>query len=246
MNLRVGASPSAALAGRVVLVTGASGGLGARAVCACAQAGATVVLLGRHRRRLERVYDQIVGLGGEPLLYPLDLAGAGPEDYAELARRLEVELGGLDGLLHCAADFSGLTPLDNADPVRLAQTIHVNLTARIWLSQACLPLLRRRQDAALVLVLDDPSRVAQAYWGGYGVAQLGQRGLLATLHQETAAGPVRVGALQPGPMRTPLRARAFQSQDDAAADPAVYAAACVTLLSRSGQVHRGTIWSPSP
>ncbi|MFT4247698.1 MAG: SDR family NAD(P)-dependent oxidoreductase [Pseudomonas sp.] len=245
MTLTQGHAPPTSLAGRVVLVTGASGGLGAASARACAAAGATVVLLGRQVRKLERVYDVVAAAGPEPLLYPLDLAGATPDDHAELAGRLRSQLGRLDGVLHCAADFPGLTPLENADPAVLARSLHVDLTARLWLSQACLPLLRDRDDAALVFVVDDPARVGQAYWSGYGIAQHAQRGLVASLHQETAAGPVRVCGLQPGPMRTPLRARAFQHQDDReAADPGRYANACVTLLSASGAVHRGAIWSP--
>ncbi|MDD9154543.1 SDR family NAD(P)-dependent oxidoreductase, partial [Plantibacter flavus] len=97
-----------ALDGRVVLVTGAHGGLGSAAAVACAEAGATVVLLGRKLPKLNRVYDAVAKAGAGPLLYPLDLEGAGPDDYAELADRLHAELGRLDGVLHCAAEFKGL------------------------------------------------------------------------------------------------------------------------------------------
>ncbi|MBO9740657.1 SDR family NAD(P)-dependent oxidoreductase [Xanthomonas axonopodis pv. begoniae] len=237
---------SAALSGRVVLVTGAAGGLGAAAAQACAAAGATVVLLGRKVRPLERIYDAVAALGAEPLLYPLDLAGATPDDYATLAQRLRTELGGLHGLLQCAADFSGLTPTELASPADFARALHVNLTARAWLTQACLPLLRQQDDAAAVFVVDDPARVGRAYWGAYGAAQHAQRGLIATLHHETAAGPVRVSGLQPGPMRTALRARAFtHHEDNDAVDAARYAPACVSVLSAAGATHRGAIWSPS-
>ncbi|WP_017914165.1 SDR family oxidoreductase, partial [Xanthomonas sp. SHU 166] len=112
------------------------------AALACAQAGATVVLLGHKPARLNRVYDAIAAVGAAPLLYPLDLLGATPPDYATLAERMQGELGRLDGLLHCAADFAGLTPFEHADPAQFARAIHVNLTAAAWLTQACLPLLR--------------------------------------------------------------------------------------------------------
>ncbi|MFC3550112.1 SDR family NAD(P)-dependent oxidoreductase [Lysobacter cavernae] len=234
-----------ALVDRVVLITGAHGGLGAAAAHACARAGATVVLLGRKLPKLNRLYDTVAQSGPEPLLYPLDLEGATPDDYAELAQRLEAELGRLDGVLHCAADFGGLTPLAQTDPAAFARAVHVNLTAPWWLSQACLPLLSKAGDAALVFALDDPARVGQAYWGGYGVAKHGLAGLVGMLHAELANSPVRVAGLQPGPMRTALRAKAYVEENDrTAVDPSAYAAACVTLLSPAGAVHRGQVWSP--
>ena len=233
-----------ALEGRVVLVSGAQGGLGSVAAQACARAGATVVLLGRKPAKLNRVYDACAKSGAEPMLYPLDLEGASPDDYAELADRLFRELGRLDGLLHCAAEFRGLTPLEHTDPAVFARAVHVNLTAPWWLSQACLPLLKQSPDAALVFALDDAARVGQAYWGGYGVAQHGLGALVGMLHAELATSTVRVSALQPGPMRTGLRARAYaEDEDQQARDPAAYADACVTLLSPAGAGHRGQVWS---
>lgn len=237
---------SGVLDGRVVLVTGATGGLGSAAAQACARAGATVVLLGRKVPRLNRVYDAVAACGPEPLLYPLDLEGATPDDYAEMAARVEGALGRLDGVLHCAAEFRGLTPLLHTDPAAFARALHVNLTAPWWLSQACLPLLAKAPDAALVFAVDDLARVSQAYWGGYGVAQHGLDALIRILHAECANSSVRVSGLRPGPMRTALRAKAYVEEDDRLArDPAAYAEACVTLLSPAGAAHRGQVWSPA-
>jgi NAD(P)-dependent dehydrogenase (short-subunit alcohol dehydrogenase family) len=233
---------TASLADRVILVAGAGGGLGSAAAIACAAAGATVVLLGRKPRRLDRVYTAVEAVGPEPLLYPLDLEGATPDDYATLAERLQSELGRLDGVLYCAADFAGLTPFEHADPAAFARAVHVNLTAPAWLAQACLPLLRQRDDAALVFTVDDPARVGRAFWGGYGAAQHGLRGLITALHDELANSPVRVSGLQPGPMRTALRARAYSIDEDGMArDPVACAAAAVELLSAQGIAHRGTV-----
>lgn len=238
-----------ALAGRVILINGAHGALGSAASLACARAGATVVLLGRKVPKLNRVYDAIVksdaGESPTPVNYPLDLEGASPDDYAQMAASIDSELGRLDGVLHCAADFPGLTPLEHTDPAAFARALHVNLTAKWWLTQACLPLLKRAADSALVFVVDEPERVGRAYWGGYGIAQRGLMALVGMLHEELATSPVRVAALKPTPMRTPLRAKAYVDEDDmVSGDPAPHADDCVTLLSATGAVHRGSIWSP--
>ena len=230
------------------MVTGAHGGLGAAAAHACARAGATVVLLGRKVRKLNRVYDAIArdpcGLP-EPVNYPFDLSGAEYGDCMELAGRVGAQLGRLDGILHCAAEFPGLTPLEHTDPGQFARVLHVDLTARWWLTQACLPLLRNALDAAVVFVLDDEGPAA--YRGAYGIAQHGQRALLETLHAEHASSSVRFHGLRPGPMRTPLRARAHVSDDDRRArDPAVAADACVALLSPAGAAHRGLVLDAAP
>lgn len=241
------AATGAALQDRVVLVTGAAGGLGSAASLACARAGATVILLGRKVPKLNRLHDAIAREGAAPVLYPLDLEGASPDDYAELATRIEAGLGRLDGLLHCAAEFRGLTPLEHTDPAAFARALHVNLTAPWWLTQACLPLLRRADDASVVFLLDDPARVGQAFWGGYGVAQHGLAALVGTLHAELANTSVRVSALRPGPMRTALRAKAYVDDGDRQArDPSAYAEACVALLSAAGVAQRGTIFQPAP
>ena len=228
-------SPEArALEGRVVLVAGAAGGLGSAAAVACAQAGATVVLLGRKVAPLNRVYDAAKAVGPEPLLYPLDLVGASPDDYDELVRRIEAELGRLDGVLHCAAEFKGLTPLLHTDPADFARAIHVDLTARWWLTQACLPLLAKSDAGAVVFAIDDPARSGAAFWGGYGLVQPAQAALVPMLQAELGDHGPRVSGFQPGPMRTPLRARAYQPNGDADARPASdHAEACAAEILSS-------------
>lgn len=236
----------AVLAGRVVLIVGAHGGLGEAAAAACASAGATPVLLGRKVPRLNRLHDRLRATGAAPALYPLDLEGASPDDHADLAARIGDAFGHLDGVLHVAADFPGLTPLEHTDPAAFARALHVNLTARWWLTQACLPLLRRSADSAVVFAIDDPARTTGAYWGGYGLAQAGLGALVAMLHAELANSTVRISGLAPPPMRTPLRARAHVEEDDRIArHPGEIARHCVTLLSAAGAVHRGHIWSPT-
>lgn len=240
-------STDGALRDRVVLIAGAAGGLGAAAAVACARAGATTVLLGRKVAPLNRVYDAAKAVGPEPVLYPLDLEGASPDDFDQLAQALEGEFGRLDGLLHCAAEFRGLTPLQHTDPADFARAIHVDLTARWWLTQACLPLLAKAEAGAAVFVLDDPARTGSAFWGGYGIAQAGQAALVGMLQAEIGAQGPRISGLQPGPMRTGLRAKAYQANADLVARPPTdYADACVTLLSPAGAPWRGRVFEAPP
>jgi len=209
-----GVAPSASLRDRVVLVTGATGGLGRATSLAAAAAGATVVLLGRKVRALESLYDDIERLGGpQPAVYPMDLAGTTPRDYADLAASIERECGRLDGVVHAAAHFDGLQPFDQQKPDEWNRTQQVNVTAPFHMTQACMPLLRQAPDAAIVFVLDDPVRTGKAFWGGYGVAKHALAGLASIVHEETENSRVRTHALLPGPMRTVLRRAAYYGED---------------------------------
>jgi NAD(P)-dependent dehydrogenase (short-subunit alcohol dehydrogenase family) len=228
------AAPAAdTLRGRVVLVTGATGGLGRPCVLAAAAAGATVVLSGRRVRALETVYDEVERIGAPtPAIYPMDLLGATPKDHAELAATIERAFGRLDGIVHAAAHFDTLQPFEQQNPEEWARAQHVNVTAPFLLTSACMPLLRAAPDAAIVFVLDDLERVSRAYWGGYGVAKHALRGLASVVHEETDTSRVRTHAVLPGPMRTALRRAAYYGEDTMAQpDPAHAAAAVAALLA---------------
>jgi len=232
-----------ALSDRTVLITGASGGLGRATALAVTRAGGSAILLGRKVRPLEKVYDELVALGGAPpAIYPLDLSGAAPDDYAQLAATIERECGRLDGIVHAAAHFTGLQAAASIAADEWLRALHVNLSAPFLLTQACLPLLQNAADASVVFVLDDPGRMGRAHWGGYGVAKRGLDGLASILHDELENTPVRINALLPMPMRTALRRAAYYGENtlelplpDAAADAVVY------LLSRDGAAARGKV-----
>ena len=204
------ALPELALRDRVVLVTGANGGLGRACALQCSAAGASVVLAGRKVRALENLYDEIERSGGaRPAIYPIDFEGASPDDYSGLAEAIRLQCGRLDAIIHAAVLFDGLRPLDQIKPIDWLKIHQVNLNAPFLLTQACLPLLREREDSSIVFVLDDPQRVGKAYWGGYGVAKSALAGFAAILHSETDTGPLRIHAVIPPPMRTALRRMAY-------------------------------------
>ena len=194
--------------GRVVLITGAGDGLGAALARACGGAGAEVILLGRTVRKLEGVYDDIVAAGGpEPAIYPLDLEGATPEDYAELAQRVGESIGRLDALVHNAALLGAQTPLEHYPPLEWARVLQANLTGPLLLTQACLPLLRSGTRPAIVFVGDERR---SAYWGAYGTSKAAVKAMAEILRDELETEPaVAVRWIMPGNLRTGFRARAF-------------------------------------
>jgi len=233
-----------ALKDRVVLITGAAGGLGRASAIACAQAGATVLLAGRKRRALEKVYDEIDAVrdAPQPIIQLIDLLGATPADYEKFADTIRDELGGLDGIVHAAARFDGLTPIAMHKQREWVEALHVNVTAPFLLTQACMPLLQERADSAVVFVLDDPERMGRAHWGAYGVSKAGLEQLASILHQETEGSSLRVHALLPAPMRTALRRMAWFGENAENVDlPEAAAQAVVYLLSPRGMDARGKV-----
>lgn len=231
---------SGSLRDRVVLITGATGGLGRATALAAADAGAAVVLLGRKVRALESVYDAIEKSGAaKPALYPMDLAGATPKDYADLAAAIERECGRLDGIVHAAAQFDSLQPFEQQTPEEWMRVQQVNVTAPFLLTGACLPLLKRSIDAAVVFVFDDLERVGKAFWGGYGVAKHALQGLASIVHQETESSSVRTHAVLPGPMRTTLRRAAYYGEDTLSQPEPAHAAAAIAWLLGDAREMRG-------
>jgi NAD(P)-dependent dehydrogenase (short-subunit alcohol dehydrogenase family) len=200
---------------RVILVTGAGDGIGRTAARCLATHGATVILLGRTIRKLEQVYDAIEKVGApKPAIYPMNLEGAAPKDYLDLAQVLETEFGRLDGLLHNAVLFEGLTPLANYDIERWYRILQVNLNAPFLLTQAVLGLLNRSPDASVVFTADPVSEDGAAYWGAYAVAKGGAQTLMKLLANELEANtPIRVNSIDPGRVRTGLTPRAYPGRN---------------------------------
>jgi len=213
-------APADLLAERVVLVTGAAAGIGASAARAFAACGATLVLLDKYVPGLEAVYDTIVEAGGaEPAIYPMQLEGASPHDFDDLAAKLEETFGRLDGLLHNAASLPYLSRLKDYDAQEWMKVMQVNLNAPFLMTQACLPLLLKANDASLILTSDAVGRRAKAYWGAYAVSKFGLEGLMQTLAEELENTHVRVNSVDPGPTRTALRKRVFPGEDANALKP---------------------------
>ncbi len=204
------------LAERVLLITGAGDGIGRAVAVAAAAHGATVILLGRTLRKLEMVYDTIEQAGGpQPAIYPLNLEGASPHDYLDMVSKLEEAFGVLDGIVHNAAELRSLSRIDDYDIDHWYRVMQVNLNAPFLITQACLPLLRKSTAASVLFSADRVGRQGRAYWGAYGVSKFGLEGLMQILADENEGSGIRFNSLDPGPVRTALRAAVYPGEDSA-------------------------------
>lgn len=214
-TLQAYVAPPGILTGRVILVTGAGDGIGKAVSLALARHGATVVLLGKTLRKLERVHDEIVALGAPaPAIAMLNLETALAAEYDALVASLKAEYGRLDGLLHNAAILGTRAPLEMYDVPTWGRVLHINLTAAFALTHVCLPLLRASEDSSVLFTTSSVGRRGKAYWGAYAVSKFGVEGLAQVLADEMEGdGRVRVNCINPGRTRTTMRAQAYPGED---------------------------------
>jgi len=205
-------APADLLKDKIILITGAGDGIGKAAAKAYASHGATVVLLGRTIHKLEDVYDEIIASGSpEPAIYPLNLEGATPKDYDDLANTLDEQFGALHGLLHNAAFLGANTPLQQYDAELWYKVMQVNLNAPFILTQAVLPLMTRSKDSSIIFTIDEKST---AYWGAYGISKAALISFMKILADEMDSDTrVKVNAINPGPVKTAMRLNAFPAAD---------------------------------
>jgi len=197
------------LAQRVILVTGASAGLGRVAALAFARHGASVILHGRNTDRLETLYDEIVSSGAlEPIILPLDLAKADERDFSNVEQAIRAQAGRLDGILHSAVHFTHLTELAHEPLEHWLVSLRVNLAAVHGLTRALSPLLKAAPDASVVATTEMHGLDPAAFWGAFSASQGGLRNWMTIQAQEWTSRPdLRVNLLVPGPVDSPLRAR---------------------------------------
>jgi NAD(P)-dependent dehydrogenase (short-subunit alcohol dehydrogenase family) len=204
------------LQGRVILVTGASQGIGRAVALSCAQHGATVLLLGRNGRNLSEVHAAISSRHGadRAAIVEFDLENALAGDYDALFAAIDERYQRLDGLLHNAGMLGQLAPIEHYDVPTWCRVLQVNLTAAFVLTQILLPLLKRSADASIVFTASSVGRAGRAYWGAYAVSKFALEGLNEVLSEELSGFTrIRVNSLDPGPTRTTLRRQAYPAED---------------------------------
>ena len=159
---------------KVFLVTGAADGIGKAVTIALAEQGATVLMLDKKARHLEKLFDQILERGfTEPVILPVDLMEVNPESATTLAQAIHDDIGRLDGVLHNAAELGSPSPLDQYDMEYWNAVMHTNLQAPYFLTRALLPMLKQDFSTQVLFTSADVGRDATAYWGAYSIAYAG-------------------------------------------------------------------------
>src|SRR5579864_5760415 len=199
------------LAGRIALITGASRGIGAAVAVCFAREGAHVVLAARTVGGLEEVDDAVRAGGGSATLVPLDLREFIKID--ELAAALYERYGRLDILVGNAAEFGVFSPLGHIDPKLWDEVLALDLTANWRLIRAMDPLLRAAPAGRAIFVTSRLGRDALPYYGAYAVAKAGLETLVRIYAGEIARTQVRANLIDPGIVRTRLRAQIFPGED---------------------------------
>lgn len=217
---------------RIILVTGASRGIGRAAAIALAKDGAHVVLVARTVGGLEEVDDEIQKAGGSATLVPVDL-----KDFAAIDRlgaSIFERWGRLDGLLGNAGVLGVLTPLPHLDPKVWQESIDVNVTANWRLIRSLDPLLRKSEAARVLFISSGAAQNFRPYWGSYSIAKAALEALALTYAAECANTNINVNLLNPGPLRTRMRAKAMPGEDPMSLQPPdAVAPLIVEMLSRS-------------
>lgn len=219
-----------------LIVTGAAGALGAALSQAACAHGWNVVMIDRDRRRLERAFDSIdENCAGEPVLYPMDLAGVTPDQVDAMLETVTGTYGRLDAIVHCAAHCAGLTPLEHFEPAEWLVHMQVNVNAAWLLSARALHYLRAAEAGKIVFLLEDLEKVGGPLWGAYGVSKHALAALVRQLAGEARSSGVEVRGVNPGPMQSALRARVYHSEHPRhSREPAQVAALIIAYLE--GQV----------
>jgi NAD(P)-dependent dehydrogenase (short-subunit alcohol dehydrogenase family) len=205
------------LADKIALITGASRGIGAAVAERFAREGAHVVLAARTVGGLEEADDAVRAAGGSATLVPVDLRDFIKID--ELAARILDRWGRLDILVGNAAEFGVFSPLGHIDPATWSEIMDLNLTANWRLIRAMDPLLRAAPAGRAIFVTSGVTRGVHPYWGPYAISKAGLEMLIKIYAGEVTKTRVRANLIDPGIVRTRLRARAFPGENPAGLPP---------------------------
>lgn len=199
------------LEGRVALVTGASRGIGRAAALAFAGAGAHIVALARTSGALEELDDEIQAAGGSATLVPADLADAAAIE--RLGPALLQRWGKLDILLANAGILGPLAPLTHVSAKEWAQVFDINVSANWRLLKSVEPALKASDAGRAIFLSSGAAHKCLAYWGPYSVSKAALEAMVRSYANETLKTNLKVMLVNPGPLRTRMRAQAMPGED---------------------------------
>lgn len=199
------------LAGKVVLVTGASRGIGYAASIEAARRGAHVIAVARTVGGLEELDDAIQSEGGSTTLVPLDLRDGDAID--RLGAAIFERWGHLDGLVANAGQLGVLSPVAHIKPDDFDKVIAVNVTANYRLLRSLDVLLRQSEAGRAVFVSSGAARSAKPFWGLYAASKAALDALIKSYAGEIATTRARANVFYPGVVRTAMRAKAMPGED---------------------------------
>lgn len=199
------------MAERIVLVTGASRGIGRAAAVALAAQGCHLILLARTTGGLEETDDAVRAAGGTATLVPLDLKDGAALD--RLGASIFERWGKLDGFFGNAGVLGALTPLSHLDVKLFDELVAVNITANWRLIRSLDPLLKRSDAGRVLFVSSTVAQKPRAFWGGYAMSKAALESLAFTYAAECEGTAVKVNVLNPGATATAMRAKAMPGED---------------------------------
>jgi len=224
------AQAKADLAGKVILVTGASRGIGYQAALEAARRGAHVVAVARTVGGLEELDDEIQDLGSSATLVPLDLRDGDAID--RLGAAIFERWGALDGLIANAGQLGVLSPLPHVKPEDFEKVMTVNVTANYRLLRSTDLLLRQADAGRVVFVSSSSAKSARPFWGLYAASKAAVDAMAKSYAGEVAQSKVKVNVFYPGAVRTAMRAKAMPGENpDTLPTPADIAPKLVDLIS---------------
>jgi NAD(P)-dependent dehydrogenase (short-subunit alcohol dehydrogenase family) len=226
--------------GRIVLITGASRGIGRAAAIALASEQAHLILVARSVGGLEATDDAVREAGGSATLVPLDLRDGAALD--RLGASIFERWGRLDGFFANAGVLGALTPITHLDVTLFEELLAVNVTANWRLLRSLDPLLKRSEAGRVVLVSSSVARQSRPFWGGYAMSKAALESLALTYAAECASSAVRVNILNPGATATAMRAKAMPGEDASTLPmPEDVAALVVQMLSAGWSENGGCV-----
>lgn len=198
--------------GRIALVTGASRGLGYSIALKLAEAGAHVIATARTQAGLEELDDAISKAGGSCTLVPLDVQA--PDGIEKLAEAVQQRWGKLDAMVVNAGVLGELMPAAQLTSKVWNEVLAVNLIAPARFIRAFEPLLKQSDAGRAVFTTSGGgSRRAKAYWSAYASSKAGLDILVQSWAREIDGGTMKANLVNPGTVRTRMRAKAAPGED---------------------------------